>query len=331
MFLEIKEKRPIRHGSLILLGILIFLVGEPLALKQTVDVLRHAQQSLLPLLQAIATMASTLIALLLVVHLCCSSFEHEGEKMAGPLAGLLWLKAYWHRNVAGFEIWCYYLPDPPLPPHVIYLREHWRDPEIQKGFAIILPLGGWFNRPRIICSQSYCPNDIPANEMLAEWRVKLVAIHEATKVVIVRLEDRYGDRVSTSAENALQILNEFVARLKGLSGDWGAILSRYIIDVECGTRKLAELQAKLDELAVRWNQLANDDIQLENEFSDFIETSIGLLDQSKRFIQSKQAQAIREWFVAELNRRHLPLHDPQREVRIPPPKLSGKSKGKAAA
>lgn len=325
MYLEIKEKRPIRHGGLVLLGILIFVIGEPIALIKAVDILRHAYPSSLALLQAFVTITSTWSALLLVIHFLRSSFEHNGERMAGPLAGLLWLQAYWHRNVVGYEIWCVYLPDSSSPPHIIYLRESWRNPVIERGFAIILPLGGWFNRPQIVCSQSYRPNkSIKACEELAKWRVELVAICVETKAIIVRLEDRQGDRIQMSVENALQVLNEFAAQLKAWSNTWGAILSSFIIDKECGARKLAELQAKLDEQnAKALEQVAAlGDLKgtvafQTKETLTLIETAIQRLDGTKRFINSKQAQAIREWLVEELFKR-IPADDHRRETYASP-------------
>ena len=207
-----------------------------------------------------------------------------------------WLRDYWRRNVRGCSIAVFKDDAGNCQMEGPYTREI-----IRTGMwpiSLILPLGGWFNRAYILCAKNYVGKPgVNADEHLSKWRVELVALHVHTEAVTVRLVDRLGDRVTVSAKDALEILERFSARLEGCTNTWDAVVSYILIAERVRTAERDEAQHQLKDAIAQ------------------IVGAVDHLDATKRFIKSKQAQAIRRGLVCELNRL-LPPDDPRREKYI---------------
>lgn len=196
------------------------------------------------------------------------------------------INGYWERNVRGYTLW------------------GWRDfqGEVKWEIALILPydlaigvaLGGWFRRSRIICSAVTFCEGVDSKKMLSRWRVNFVQIHANTGAIIVRLTDRYGNRVTVNAKDALEILERFSARLEAFTNTWDAVVSHGFIVEHVLTKERDEARQ-----------------QLKDAIAQIVGT-VDHLDATKRFIKSKQAQEIRRGLVCELERL-LPQYDPRRE------------------
>jgi len=136
------------------------------------------------------------------------SAKHEGKEKKGVLAIPTLIRAYWCRNVRGHEIWCYYEPE-EKQSMTFYVDRRTSDAErrtkehfLKSGVVIILPLGGWFNAPRILFSAKASHN----HQYSDNWRVKLLSAEQES--VSVSLQDCQGDCVRMDVRCALRIVTE---------------------------------------------------------------------------------------------------------------------------
>jgi hypothetical protein len=136
---------------------------------------------------------------------------------------------YWRRNVKGCSIAVFRDDAGNCQMEGPHTREIIRvGMKLWGRIVLILPLGGWFNRAYILCSENYVgKSGISAERELSKWRVEVVDIH--TQAIVVRLIDRRGDRVTVSAKDALEILERFSARLEAFTNTWDAVVSHGLI------------------------------------------------------------------------------------------------------
>lgn len=179
------------------------------------------------------------------------------------------------------------------------------------GCMILLPLGGWFTWPRIVCDEK------EVAKRLAGWSVRL---HEISEKGGVTVEVRYRkERIICDIATALLIL-QFVGKKEMVGKSWSAIISHLHDSLEktqeeqrTARKELEKTQRELEGARRAEKRLEEVHEQAGRDskcYLELLERTIQRLDATKRFIKSSQAQEIREDLVRELVRR-LPYGDPR--------------------
>jgi len=209
-----------------------------------------------------------------------------------------WLKRYWQRNVVGNTLWLWRLDGrlegTVLRRGVAFDRKVHLPPKLSRPIAIIgIPLGGWFRSGnRMIAIHSiYYTADGRANE---STRVRLVNMTVDYATIELRGATD-GSRMRLSILDALDFLQRTIDAV-GIV-EWHNIFFREpmwmlqrVLEVEA--RQLEQAQKRFDDMVV----------EHKKETIALIDDVVRDLNATKRFIKSKEAEAIRDRLLARQQR-----------------------------
>ena len=215
---------------------------------------------------------------------------------AGPVFD--WLRHYWQRNVIGNTLWLWRLDGrlegTVLRRGVAFDRKVHLPPKLSRPIAIIgIPLGGWFRSGnRMIAIHSiYYTADGRANE---STRVRLVNMTVDYATIELRGATD-GSRMRLSILDALDFLQRTIDAV-GIV-EWHNIFFREpmwmlqrVLEVEA--RQLEQAQKRFDDMVV----------EHKKETIALIDDVVRDLNATKRFIKSKEAEAIRDRLLARQQR-----------------------------
>lgn len=211
-----------------------------------------------------------------------------------------WVKKFWCNNIIGHILIVNRNDDGSLNGLVVSRTDYYDHVDIalqvNNRINLVIPIGGWFNRPRIICADNFAGREgIDHKKYVEQWRVECVGIFQLTNstLIMVYLNDRRGDRVRVDVGSALTVLERFGANLERLVNEWEAVVKGLLIGDNINREKIATLEK--DRIAA----------------IVVMEDAVRKLDDAKRFIKSTQAQAIRLALIAEILKR-LASDDPRR-------------------
>jgi len=226
-----------------------------------------------------------LFGALLIVDLCLAfAAETEGEIKVfiwSVLPGLLIVNALlwaflWRTNIRGYNLFVEWEPhSAKLDPVTELLDINFKYTVLPRGSnmcatcALMIPLGGWFNRGRII--------GFP-HAGLPNWRLKLLAVNYNSLSIRV---SHHGNTL---------ILNESaIATMVDIMRGWS-------VDLRALPSRLVQLQAERNGLKSDLGAALT-----------AMETTIRAISTSRRFVQSKEAGKIRNWLTGQyvlIGRQH---------------------------
>ncbi|MFH1098419.1 MAG: hypothetical protein V1723_00605, partial [Candidatus Uhrbacteria bacterium] len=261
-----------------------------------------------------------------------------GDALLSPL---LWLRDYYRQTVIGYHIIAYRPVDElrfigPYANNAPWWKDSETFPRNTTWTELILPLGGWFARPRVVIGERY--GERQTVEHAAPWRIQLVEWSPDNEVIVIRLTDSSGDRVTVSADRALEIIkrhasdsfancaprtwrtevdylfdqlgsrtrerDEAAALVKQLRGE-------ILADMREHSHVLAEIAAERDA--------ARKEIAQQRQERDrallSLRTATDRIRESSRFVHSTEGLQLRIWLLEKLLKL-LPTDDNQREAYV---------------
>lgn len=191
------------------------------------------------------------------------------------------VRTYIRRNVVGYNLWIYYDEE----PHQNITRDlsgqvfpRSRLPD--NGNLMIVPIGGWFNRPRIVYERrggygSFAGSDKPYWRLTGfTWRD-----HQELPGSQVIVRTRHGEVMTMNTSEFIHLL-EYLWRYKGHA--W------YPPAMPIGMA--------LNDLLCARTQLRDNKITLLK----IVEDTIDAIADSKRFSKSKEGARIREQLISDM-------------------------------
>ena len=206
-----------------------------------------------------------------------------------------WLKRYWQRNVVGNTLWLWRLDGrlegTVLRRGVAFDRKVHLPPKLPRPIAIIgIPLGGWFrndNRLITFIDDNYMGVSGRLNE---NTLVRLVMMTNGQAMIELRGATD-GSRMRLSILDALDFLQRTIDAV-GIV-EWHNIFFREPMWM---LQRVLEVEAR----QLEWAQKRFDDMVVEHkkETIALIDDVVDDLNATKRFIKSKEAEAIRDRLLA---------------------------------
>lgn len=215
------------------------------------------------------------------------------------------LGEYWRRNVRGY-VAAFWLEEEKLLAKV-FLRG---DPALYgygefQGSVIALPLGGWFAETKLLYLLSYQsrPYELIGQSRLAYWRVELVGwvAGGSHTLTTVRLVDRNGDGVTLFVQGALAVFNEYVVKdmLCRPPNSWSGIMNHLVASEHLLREELVSRTVQRDSLLA------------------VIKLAISCLQESKRFVHSKEGERLRHLLTEKLMRSGWVDNPQLKDVKVP--------------
>ncbi len=310
---EIEKRRAIPHGTLCLfLALLPPILVELLLARmwyQTTDFSAKHTSIILPLF-------ATLIPFLGLCYFLTPILLPRPAGRTDPIGVVVWLQTYWKRNVIGETLWlcvekreCEPMdsPEENLVRHFFTGKFDGPPASVNSTRALRIPLGGWFRGDeQALFSLGWTFGHGNSWKNSHSWKVSGTRLHNG--YFDVRLED--GDKQSLWID-PLSFINIVAFRWSVLIGktysplNWSCLLTWSEMSLDEGKMHCQQLRKCLRETKT---ELELSRSELENVRSsawfELVETKAALLrafiarlDGTKRFIKSKQAQAIRQWAI----------------------------------
>lgn len=214
------------------------------------ELTRYERKSLVP---ELGTMLAAVVMWLIIRLNYGVAFLHIPVDYLAPMAfttlsfAVLWListipkekqdsaarpVALWRYNAVGYSLVCLVNKEGVIESfRIVYGTV----PNYGLPLAIIIPLGGCFNRPRLI-------TPTPTGKWgLNWWRFTVVAIHIHTGAIMLQLiNKRTGERVNMEVDLAADFLTRFVLGDESVGGDWGGIVLSLDHSLKHARQQLAE-------------------------------------------------------------------------------------------
>lgn len=201
------------------------------------------------------------------------------------------LKDYWKRNVMGYRIEYFLDKEGKLDCH-IFEKESEHDDICRDQYSIVFPIGGWFKKPEMYRSGN--PVLYSGSKSFRTLRIRESNFcsggFSGFSLPGVRLSDLHSD-THLDMRTALLFLNYFEWTVRSMIE---AILKK-IDSLEDDLKEHKGLVSKLGDQSIALGSLHESALGVINQ-------SIIEIDGSKRYIKSKQAQAIRKWLQKEYDR-----------------------------
>ena len=210
-----------------------------------------------------------------------------------------WLSRYWQRNVVGNTLWLWRIGEKlegtVLRRGVEFNRKAHLPPKLSQPIAVIgIPLGGWFrndNRLITFIDDNYMGVSGRLNE---NTLVRLVMMTNGQAMIELRGATD-GSRMRLSILDALDFLQRTIDAV-GIV-EWHNIFFREPMWM---LQRVLEVEAR----QLEWAQKRFDDMVVEHkkETIALIDDVVRDLNATKRFIKSKEAEAIRDRLLARQQR-----------------------------
>lgn len=236
-----------------------------------------------------------------------------------------WFKEYWKRNIVGKTLWMYEVQTSasnviPTTFEMRYLicdrREILKANEARIGLRI--PLGGWWRSKRTLF---IFEKDTPPEAHTA-WRASSdLLIESGSTKFRVKLTDEHSQTLEIDPHEFVRTVTFHSMRGGGYPAfAWETLLQRMDEDYRGSCQKNDRLEMNLrgvdEKLELARTELKTINDRYQSDITEIkamhLDRFITSLDQTKRFIKSKEAQAIREWAIA-LAIETLPPKHPVRE------------------
>jgi len=198
-----------------------------------------------------------------------------------------WLRCYWRNNVIGNDACIHLDKDGEYCTHAVkrgYKFTSWNCNNFtdENRFLIRLNLGGWGNRTLNLFQEIH--NDLIDFEY---WEIKLKRLGFYHEDITVIVRDGKGDSLCLEAERFLNTFNHSHQKRGGHAGDFATLLH--------------DLLNYSNHKYNQWLEERNNAVIVEEKLrlaEDTIRTTLEDLDETRRFIKSKDAQEIREGLSA---------------------------------
>ena len=252
-----------------------------------------------------------------------------------------WLKAWWDRNVDGYNAWFWIRVDGGVNPDVgILVTRRNVQFRVLRPFDSVgtvflsVPLGGWFRWNKRVRNGLYLVESYGTARV---WRVRVdqpVAHFANSHHPCIEVIDDFGDKVSLTVSGAMQFIHENHGGVGG-SQEWRNAVPRFVRllretrqTLVSERRHTETLRQQVAHLQEAFQRVSAAQAQDQNGVFLLLEEIIQRLDASKRYIKSKQAQALRVWLVERLLVL-LPPNDPRRNRYAPNQVAPGSDQGTA--
>lgn len=285
-FQEFKRAQPIPSGGLKLLFAIFIIAGALIAGAITIYT---AMESAHPGIAWLSAVLSGAIWLGLFIFSLWTAFSFFQLEPAWPGA---WLKRYWRNNVIGRDAFIHLDKKENCQIDIV---KRGKAPKCNPGeknqYVICLNLGGWFNSS---------PNlfwDLGRKLDFAEyWRISLKRFCFYHETLTVKVCDDDGNAMVLEAKYLLKALAHHDNKGFGRAGNLVTLFRHFL---EYSEHKYSQWR-EADEYAAEVKE------RLRLAF-DTIKVTIEDLDDTRRFIKSKEAQEIRESLNARFEEIFPPL------------------------
>jgi hypothetical protein len=155
--------------------------------------------------------------------------------------------------------------------------------------VLVVPLGGWFNTKGQVLHQGVSTTNYHGGLSLVRgWTIKKPReFLEMNKYPQITMVDREGQKITTHVETALLFFKHYFNG--GNAFEWRTHL-----------RSMLESIKRLNEENAEFRTHYESAVKLQKGLQRLLDQTIARLDGTRRFIQSKEAQALREWMISEL-------------------------------